>query len=97
MPWSWYCGERASTTDETLDSATGSTFVVTEDLVGRYLEARADGGSGKRDSSAAGPVVKAGSVELYKVEVPARRASAATLTAKAYEKLERSVSGQRHR
>lgn len=85
VAWSWYCGERASATDEKIESATGSTLRVTEELVGKYLEARADGGYGERDSSAAGPVVKAGSVELYKVEVSGPARVGATLTAKAYE------------
>ena len=85
VAWSWYCGERASATDEKIEGATGSTLRVTEELVGKYLEARADGGYGERDSSAAGPVVKAGSVELYKVEVSGPARVGATLTAKAYE------------
>lgn len=83
--WAWYCGDSAYTTDEKIEGAAGSSLVVTEALLGKFLEARADGGYGEKDSSAAGPVVKNGSVELYKVEAAGSARVGATLTAKAYE------------
>ncbi|WP_158539727.1 DUF4430 domain-containing protein [Gordonibacter sp. 28C] len=85
VTWSWYCGDSAYGTDEKIEGAAGNVLVVTDALLGKYLEARADGGYGEKDSSAAGPVVKAGSVELYKVEASGSARVGATLTAKAYE------------
>ena len=94
VTWSWYCGDSAYTTETLVTGATGNTFEVTDDLVGRYLEARADGGFGEEDSSAAGPVVKAGSVELYKVEASGSARVGSTLTAKAYTSSSEVVSDQ---
>lgn len=85
VAWAWYCGDSAYTTDEKIEGAAGSSLVVTEALLGKFLEARADGGYGEKDSPAAGPVVKNGSVELYKVEAAGSARVGATLTAKAYE------------
>ena len=85
VTWSWYCGDSAYGTDEKIEGAAGNALVVTDALLGKYLEARADGGYGEKDSSTAGPVVEAGSVELYKVEAAGPARVGATLTAKAYE------------
>lgn len=92
VSWSWYRGESAYSTDTKIDGATGNTLAVTESLLGSYIEARADGGYGERDSSAAGPVVKAGSVELYKVEAVGTGRVGSVLTAKAYESASSQVS-----
>lgn len=93
VAWSWYRGGSAYATDEKIEGATGSSLVVTDELVGSYLEARADGGYGEKDSSAAGPVVKAGSVELYKVEATGDPRVGSTLSAKAYESAYAQVPG----
>lgn len=92
VSWSWYRGESAYSTDTKIDGATGNTLAVTESLLGSYIEARADGGYGDKDSSAAGPVVKAGSVELYKVEATGSGRVGSALTAKAYESASSQVS-----
>lgn len=90
--WSWYCGESSSNTNVKLEGATGNTLAVTDAYLGKYIEARADGGYGQRDSSAAGPVVQAGAVELYKVEVAGAAKIDSTLTATAYKNSSTPVS-----
>ena len=85
VSWSWYCGDSAYSTDRKVEGATGNTLVITDDLLGAYVEARADGGFGEEDSVAAGPVVVPGAVELYQVEVDGEARVDATLTATAYK------------
>lgn len=85
VTWSWYRGGSAYGTDTKIEGATGNVLVVTDTLLGAYLEARADGGYGEEDSSAAGPVVRPGSVELYRVEASGSPRVGSTLTATAYE------------
>lgn len=85
VTWSWYYGDSSSSTDTKIENATDSTLVVTKNLIGKYIEARADGGFGKEDSSAVGPVVEPGSVELYQVTVAGDARVGSTLTATVYK------------
>lgn len=83
--WSWYCGDSSYSTDAKIDGADSNELTVTDDLKGKYIEARADGGFGARDSSAAGPVVEPGAVELYQITVEGEAKIGSTLTATAYK------------
>ena len=83
--WSWYCGDSSYSTDAKIDGADSNELTVTDDLEGKYIEARADGGFGVRDSSAAGPVVEPGAVELYQITVEGEAKIDSTLTATAYK------------
>lgn len=83
--WSWYCGSSATSTDTPIPGANGNVLVVDGSLLGCYIEARADGGFGEEDSSAAGPVVEPGSVELYQVTVTGEARVGSTVRATAYK------------
>lgn len=85
VTWSWYYGDSSYSTDTKIENATGNTLVVTDALLGKYIEARADGGFGEEDSSAVGPVVEPGAVELYQVTVAGDARIGSTLTATAYK------------
>lgn len=85
VTWSWYYGDSSYATDTKIEGATGSTLEVTKDLLGKYVEARADGGFGEEDSTAVGPVVEPGSVELCQVTVSGDVRVGSTLTATAYK------------
>lgn len=85
VTWSWYCGSSATTTDQPIEGAHGNTLQLTDDLLGKYVEARADGGFGQQDSSAAGPVVQPGAVELYRVEASGDARVGSTVSATAYK------------
>lgn len=85
IAWSWYCGDSSSAIDRKIEGATGNTLAVDDALLGKYVEARADGGFGEADSSAIGPVVKAGAVSLYKVEASGSGRVGSTVTATAYD------------
>lgn len=85
VTWSWYYGDSSYATNTRIEGASGNTLVVTEDLLSKYIEARADGGFGEEDSSAVGPVVEPGAVELYQVTVAGDARIGSTLTATAYK------------
>ena len=86
VTWSWYYGDSASDIDTKIEGATGSTLVVTDTLLGKYIEARADGGFGEEASTGTiGPVVEPGSVELYQVVATGDARVGSTLTATAYK------------
>ena len=91
VTWAWYYGDSSSATDTKIEGATGNTLELTQelvdeyDLLGKYVEARADGGFGEEDSSAVGPVIVPGAVELYRVEVTGDARIGSTLTATAYK------------
>lgn len=91
VTWAWYYGDSSSATDTKIEGATGNTLELTQevvdeyDLLGKYVEARADGGFGEEDSSAVGPLIMPGAVELYRVEVTGDARIGSTLTATAYK------------
>lgn len=85
VTWSWYYGDSSYAANTRIEGASCNTLVVTEDLLGKYIEARADGGFGEEDSSAVGPVVVPGAVELYQVTVAGDARIGSTLTATAYK------------
>ena len=84
VTWQWYYGDSSNETDTKIEGATGSTLTLTDDLVGKWVEARADGGYGEEDSAAV-TVVETGSVELYKVEAAGSPRIGSVLTATAYK------------
>ena len=79
VTWAWYCGSTSASADTKIEEAQGNTLTLTQELVdkygllGKYIEARADGGFGEEDSAAVGPVVVPGMVELSSVSLRARR------------------------
>lgn len=86
VTWAWYCGDSAYSIDNKIENATGNTLEVTDVLIGKYIEARADGGFGEEASTGTvGPVVEPGSVELYQVTVTGDACVGSTLTATAYK------------
>lgn len=86
VTWSWYYGDSSSSIDTKIENATGSTLVVTDALLGKYIEARADGGFGEEASTGTvGPVIEPGSVELYQVTVSGDARVGSKLTATAYK------------
>lgn len=90
--WSWYYGDSSSSCDTKIDGATGNTLEVTDAYLGKYVQARANGGYSEVKASA-GPVVEPGAVELHHVEVTGSAKVDATLTAKAYVSSSTTVSG----
>lgn len=85
VSWAWYCGDSQYSADSRIEGADGNTLQVTEDLLGKYIEARADGGFGEEASAAVGPVVVPGAVELYRVEATGDAKIGSTVSAKAYK------------
>lgn len=85
LTWSWYRADSRYGDMVKIEGATGTTLEVTEDLLGDYIEARADGGFGQVSSSAAGPVVQPGAVELYRVEATGDAKIGSTVRAIAYK------------
>ena len=85
LTWSWYRADSRYGDMVKIEGATGTTLEVTEDLLGDYIEARADGGFGQVSSSAAGPVVQPGAVELYRVEAAGDAKIGSTVRAIAYK------------
>ncbi len=92
VSWSWYWGDTASSVSTPIEGATGNSLEVTSALRGMYLKACANGGYSDVVSSAAGPVVPAGAVELYKVEVAGTAKIGSTLQATAFKSLASPVS-----
>ena len=83
VTWSWYYGDSSTSCDTKIEGATGNTFTVTSDYLGKYIEARANGGFGDTKATR-GPVVEPGAVSLHHVELSGSAKVDATLTAKAY-------------
>ena len=83
--WAWYCGDSQYSVDSKIEGADGNTLEVTKDLLGKYIEARANGGFGEQASSAIGPAVVPGAVELYRVETVGEAKIGSTVSAKAYK------------
>lgn len=92
VSWSWYSGDTASTVVTPIEGVTGSSLEVTSALRGKYLKAYANGGYGDVKSSAVGPVVPAGAVELYRVEVAGAAKIGSTLQATAFKSSTSQVS-----
>lgn len=92
VTWAWYCGSASASTDTKIEEAQGNTLALTQELVdeygllGKYIEARADGGFGEEDSAAVGPVVVPGMVELSSVSASGTAKVGGTLTASAQKK-----------
>ena len=91
VTWSWYYGNTAAAATTRIEGATTSSLTVTEDMMGAYLVARADGGFGEVKSSAAGPVVQKGAFKLYKVEASGSAEVGKTLSALAYSDDDRNT------
>lgn len=89
--WSWYYSNTAAAATTRIEGATTSSLTVTEDMMGAYLVARADGGFGEVKSSAAGPVVQKGAFKLYKVEASGSAEVGKTLSALAYSDDDRNT------
>lgn len=85
LEWAWYSGDDQYSVDRKIEGADGNTLEVTEGLLGKYIEARADGGFGEEASAAVGPVVVPGAVELYRVEAVGDAKIGSTVSAKAYK------------
>lgn len=85
LEWAWYSGDDQYSVDRKIEGADGNTLEVTDDLLGKYIEARADGGFGEEASAAVGPVVVPGAVELYRVEAVGDAKIGSTVSAKAYK------------
>lgn len=85
VTWSWYYGDSSLNTETKIDGADTNTLTVTENLLGKYIEARADGGFGDEVSTAVGPVVEPGAVELYRVEATGDARIGSTVVATAYK------------
>lgn len=85
LEWAWYSGDDQHSVDRKIEGADGNTLEVTDDLLGKYIEARADGGFGEEASAAVGPVVVPGAVELYRVEAVGDAKIGSTVSAKAYK------------
>ena len=92
VSWSWYSGDTASTVVTPIEGVTGRSLEVTSALRGKYLKAYANGGYGDVKSSAVGPVVPVGAVELYKVEVAGAAKIGSTLQATAFKSSTSQVS-----
>ena len=92
VTWAWYCGSTSASADTKIEEAQGNTLTLTQELVdkygllGKYIEARADGGFGEEDSAAVGPVVVPGMVELSSVSASGTAKVGSTLTASAQKK-----------
>lgn len=85
VSWAWYCGDSQYSADSRIEGADGNTLQVTEALLGKCIEARADGGFGEEASAAVGPVVVPGAVDLYRVEATGDAKIGSTVSAKAYK------------
>lgn len=85
LEWAWYSGDDQYSVDRKIEGADGNTLEVTEGLLGKYIEARADGGFGEEASAVVGPVVVPGAVELYRVEAVGDAKIGSTVSAKAYK------------
>ncbi len=83
VTWSWYYGDSSTSCDTKIEGAAGNTLEVTNAYLGKYIQARADGGFGATKNTA-GPVTEAGAVSLHHVELSGSAKVDATLTAKVY-------------
>lgn len=81
--WAWYAGDSSYSANQRIDGVEGNELQVTDALLGKYVQARADGGYGESKSSSAGPVVIPGAVDLYQVSVSGDARIGSVLTAKA--------------
>lgn len=83
VAWSWYYGDSSTSCNTKIDGAQSNTLTVTDAYLGKYIQARADGGFGE-EKATRGPVVEAGAVALHHVEVTGSAKVGAVLTAAAY-------------
>lgn len=83
VAWSWYYGDSSTSCNTKIDGAQSNTLTVTDAYLGKYIQARADGGFGEVKAGR-GPVVEAGAVTLHHVEVTGSAKAGAVLTAVAY-------------
>ncbi|MBQ6524118.1 MAG: PQQ-binding-like beta-propeller repeat protein [Atopobiaceae bacterium] len=82
--WSWWQAPSASGTFVKLEGQTQPTLAVTDEMMGSYLRASADGGYGEvRSTQTVGPVVARGAVSLYSVTLSGDAIVGRTLTAQA--------------
>ena len=83
VAWSWYYGDSSTSCNTKVEGAQSNTFTVTDAYLGKYIQARADGGFGEAKATR-GPVVEAGAVTLHHVELTGSAKAGAVLTAAAY-------------
>lgn len=83
VAWSWYYGDSSTSCNTKIEGAQSNTFTVTDAYLGKYIQARADGGFGEVEATR-GPVVEAGAVALHHVELTGSAKVGAVLTAAAY-------------
>ena len=83
VAWSWYYGDSSKSCNTKIEGVQGNTFTVTDAYLGKYIQARADGGFGEVEATR-GPVVEAGAVALHHVELTGSAKAGAVLTAAAY-------------
>lgn len=83
VAWSWYYGDSSNSCTTKIEGVQSNTFTVTDSYLGKYIQARADGGFGEAKATR-GPVVEAGAVTLHHVEVTGSAKVGAVLTAAAY-------------
>ena len=83
VTWQWYYGDTSSSCDTKIEGATDRTLAVTDAYLGKYVQARANGGFGDQKATAVA-VVEAGTVTLHHVELSGSAKVGAKLTAKAY-------------
>ena len=83
VAWSWYYGDSSNSCTTKIEGVQSNTFTVTDAYLGKYIQARADGGFGEVEATH-GPVVEAGAVALHHVELTGSAKVGAVLTAAAY-------------
>ena len=83
VSWSWYYGDSLNSCNTKIEGAQSNALTVTDAYLGKYIQARADGGFGDVEATR-GPVVEAGAVTLHHVEVAGSAKVGAVLTAAAY-------------
>ena len=84
VAWSWHWGATTGSVDTRIEGANTNALTITEDMMGGYVVACANGGFGDVGSSQVGPVVQKGAFELFKVEVSGSPEVGKTLTALSY-------------